>query len=199
MRFQRTSCVVTTVIICALSALTQSKPKLTLDDFFNAVSFRSVELSPDGNSVVIATDRADWDQQIFRTDLWLYREGSKTLVQLTQSGHDSDPKWSADGEWIAFLSERKNPAGKSDDSESKDKDDVSQLYLISPNGGEAFPVTQGEEDVHTFSWSSDSQTIYYATRQPWTKQQKDDYKNHWKDVVEYRTAERGDSIFAMNV
>ncbi|HWJ46371.1 MAG TPA: hypothetical protein VNS62_01885, partial [Candidatus Udaeobacter sp.] len=179
--------------------LAQSKPKLTLDDFFNSVSFRGVELSPDGNSVVFATDRADWDQQIFRTDVWLYRDG--TLIQLTQSGHDSDPKWSPDGKWIAFLSERKTSAEKGDDSDSDSdsKDEVSQIYLISPHGGEAFPITKGEEDVHTFSWSSDSQTIYYATRQPWSKEQKDEYKKLWKDVVQYRTAERGDTIFALNV
>jgi acylaminoacyl-peptidase len=203
MRIQRTACVVTMVLVSTVSILAQSKPKLTLDDFFNSVSYRSVELSPDGNSVVIVTDRADWDQQIFRTDLWLYRDDSKALIQLTQSGHDSDPKWSADGKWIAFLSERKNPAGKSSDadsdSDSDSKDEVSQIYLISPHGGEAFPITQGEEDVHSFSWSSDSQTIYYATRQPWTKSQKDEYKRQWKDVVQYRTAERGDTIFALDV
>ncbi len=55
----------------------QSKPKLTLDEFFNSVSFPAVELSPDGNSVVIVAERADWDQQIFRSDLWLYRDDSK--------------------------------------------------------------------------------------------------------------------------
>src|SRR6202023_4392474 len=76
---------------------------------------------------------------------------------------------------------------------------TSQLYLISPNGGEAFPVTHGEEEVHTFSWSADSQTIYFATRQPWSKKQKDDYKKEWKDVVQYRTAERGDTIFSLDV
>lgn len=178
----------------------QSKPKLTLDDFFNSVSFRGIELSPDGTSVAFATERADWDQQIFRTDLWLYRDANKSLIQLTQSGHDSDAKWSPDGKWIAFLSERKNAAGKSDDTDSdKEKDEVSQIYLISPEGGEAFSITRGEEEVHTFSWSSDSKTIYYATRQPWTKQQKDDYKNQWQDVLQYRTAERGDIIFALTV
>src|SRR5262249_22062628 len=157
---------------------------------FNSVSFNNIELSPDGNSVVFASERADWDQQIFRTDLWLYRDDGKSLIQLTQSGHDSEPKWAPDGKWIAFLSERKNPAGKGDDSDSdKDKDDeVSQVYLISPGGGEAFAITQGEEDVHAFSWSANSQTIYYATRQPWSKQQKDDYKQQWKDVMQYRTA-----------
>jgi dipeptidyl aminopeptidase/acylaminoacyl peptidase len=215
MPIRKAVCVVAIQLSCALSLLAQSKPKLNLDDFFNSVGFRSVELSPDGSSAVLTTERADWDQQIFRTDLWLYRDEGKSLIQLTQSGHDSDPKWSPDGQWIAFLSERKSSAGKGDDSDSDSdsdsneevssdadtgsKEEVSQIYLISPNGGEAFAITQGEEDVHAFSWSADSRTIDYATREPWTKEQKDDYKNQWKDVVQYRTAERGDKIFALDL
>ncbi|MGH9494377.1 MAG: prolyl oligopeptidase family serine peptidase [Candidatus Sulfotelmatobacter sp.] len=178
-------------------AAAQTKSKLTLDEFFNSVSFSGVEISPDGNSVVIETDRADWDQQIFRTDLWLYRNGA--LIQLTQSGHDSEPRWSPDGKWIAFVSERQGSAGKGGDAESKDDESTSEIYLISPNGGEAIQLTHGGEDVHAFSWSADSRTIYFATRQPWTKTQKDDYKDKWKDVVQYRTAERGDTIFALDV
>jgi dipeptidyl aminopeptidase/acylaminoacyl peptidase len=205
MRTHKTILIVLMVLSCALATMAQSKPKLTIDEFFNSVSFSGVEISPDGNSVVIVTDRADWDQQIFRTDLWLYHDdgkGAGSLIQLTQSGHDSDPKWSPDGRWIAFLSERKSPAekGGDSDSDSESKDEAaSQIYLISPNGGEAFPLTQGEEDVHSFSWSADSQTIYFSTRQPWTKAQKDAYKNDWKDVVQYRTAERGDVIFALDL
>ena len=182
----------------------QTKPKLTLDDFFNSVSFPTLEIAPDGHSVLIETERADWDRQIFRHDLWLYRDGNGgSLIQLTQSGHDSDPQWSPDGQWIAFLSERKNSSGKAGDSEA-DVDDskdepASQIYLISPGGGEAFVITQGAEDVHAFSWSADSHSLYFATRQPWSKTQKDDYKKQWKDVVQYRTAERGDSIFAIDV
>lgn len=198
MRIQK---IVFAVLILISASVAQNKAKLTLDDFFNSVAYSSVEISPDGNSVVIGTQRADWDQQIFRSDLWLYRDDTKALIQLTQSGHDSEPKWSPDGKWIAFLSERKTSSGKSEDGEDDDKKDegTSQIYLISPAGGEAFAVTHGEEDVHAFSWSANSQTIYFATRQPWTKTQKDDYKKEWKDVLQYRTAERGDSIFSLEL
>ncbi|HUO15348.1 MAG TPA: prolyl oligopeptidase family serine peptidase [Verrucomicrobiae bacterium] len=192
----------TFVLLTITHSLSQTKPKLTLDEFFNAVSFDSVELAPDGHAVVIGTERADWDQQIFRKDLWLWRDANGALIQLTQSGHDSAPKWSPDGKWIAFLSERKTSAeksGESDDDDSKKDEETSQVYLISPSGGEAFAITEGGEDVHAFAWSADSATIYFATRQPWTKTQKDDYKKEWKDVVQYRTAERGDTIFALNL
>src|SRR5579862_1789702 len=158
MKIQKLVFFTSAFLLCAAFASADNKSKLTLDDFFNSVSFPTVSISPDGNSVVIVTERADWDQKIFRKDLWLYREGrtepgndqgkSGSLIQLTQSGRDSEPKWSPDGRWIAFLSERKPPsdkAGDSDsDSDSKDES-PSQLYLISPNGGEAFAVTQGEE------------------------------------------------------
>jgi dipeptidyl aminopeptidase/acylaminoacyl peptidase len=180
------------------------KPKITLDEFFNYVDVTSVQISPDGNSVVIAADRADWDRQIFQTDLWLYRDDPRSLIRLTQSGHESKPRWSPDGRWIAFLSERKSPAGKdadADESEdSKDNDkEVAQVYLISPSGGEAFPITSGEEEVHSFAWSPDSKTIYFATRTPWNKAQKDAYKEIWKDTVQYRAAERGDIIYSLDL
>ena len=196
MRIQKTPILIVMLLSCALVALAQSKPKLTLDEFFNSVGVTGLEISPDGSSVAFAAERADWDQQIFRSDLWLYRDATKSLIQLTQSGHDSEPKWSPDARWIAFVSERANPNAKSGDSDSdadsgdakkksKDADaETTQIYLISPTGGEAFPITQGDEDVHAFSWSPDSKTIYFATRQPQTAEQKDDYKK----AVERRCA-----------
>jgi dipeptidyl aminopeptidase/acylaminoacyl peptidase len=209
-------------VICAsiFAHAQTAKPKLTLDEFFNSVSFPSVKVSPDGNSVVIETEKADWEQQIFRKELWLYRTAasgvslsSGSLVQLTQSGHDSSPQWSPDGQWIAFLSERKVADAKDPDAEDgkkkdgkkkggkdKEKDkDVAQLFLISPSGGEAFAITSGEDEVHAFAWSGDSKAIYFATRQPWTKQQNDDHKKDWKDVIRYRGDERGDVIFRITL
>jgi len=182
---------------CAL-VYAADKPKLTLDDFFNYVDILAVATSPDGNSVLINTQRADWDQSAFRNDLWLYPDdahGGRPLTQFTQAGDNTKPQWSPDGKWIAFISER--TTGKEDDS--KKEEAVAQLYLISPGGGEAFPVTEGDGEVHSFSWSPDSRTLYFATRTPWTKAQKDAYKKEWEDVLQYRAAERGDMIFSIGV
>ncbi len=213
MKISKHLLLLTGILSCTPLAFAEGKPKLTLDEFFNSVSYPAVAISPDGSSIVIVTERADWDQQIFRSDLWLFRDDAKagSLIQLTQSGHDTEPKWSPDGRWIAFLSERKTSTEKdsdSDDDKNKNKDkekakddkgETAQIYLISPAGGEAIPVTEGQEEVHTFSWSADSRTLYFSTRNPWTKTQKDDYRKQWKDVVQYRTAERGDTIFALDV
>jgi dipeptidyl aminopeptidase/acylaminoacyl peptidase len=204
------------LLVCAIHAPlnSQTKPKLTLDDFFKWVEIKDVKVSPAGNSVLIATERADWEQQIFRNELWLYRistgaatntsDSSGGLVQLTQSGHDKDAQWSPDGKWIAFLSERKGSTGKGEGpadeggDDDKGKEDA-QIYLISPNGGEAFAVTSGNEEVHAFGWDADSKALYFATREPWSKQQTDDHKKDWKDAVRYRGDERGDVIFRIGL
>jgi dipeptidyl aminopeptidase/acylaminoacyl peptidase len=176
------------------------KPPITIDEFFDSVSFGTVRISPDGNSVVIQADRADWDENRFRSDLWLYRTGE--LAPLTQSGHDHAPQWSPDGRWIAFISDRtivvpkKKSEQDEDDEEGDDtkQESVDQLYVISAAGGEAFPVTEGEEAVHSFAWSSDSRAIYFAAQIELTPAQKKSQKNEWKDVLRYRESERGDFI-----
>ena len=193
---------ITLLLASAQFTSAADKPRITLDEFFNYVGYNAVQISPDGNSVVIGVERADWDRQIFQSDLWLYRDGSGegSLIQLTRSGHDYTPRWSPDGRWIAFLSERSTDFGKDDSEDAAGADKtVSHLYLISPNGGEAFAITSGDESVHAFAWSPDSRTIYFATRTPWKKEQKDAYKKTWKDTIQYRAAERGDTIYSLDM
>ena len=123
-----------------------------------------------------------------------------TLIQLTNSGYDSQPQWSPDGRWIAFLSERgEAKGGKSCEEATLQTIGIAQLYVISLNGGEAIAVTQGDEKVHAFAWSPDSGTLYFATRTPWTQEPEGSYEKEWKDVCQYRLAERGDQIFSVKV
>jgi dipeptidyl aminopeptidase/acylaminoacyl peptidase len=194
---------ITTIFIAYIalaSALSsaQQVPLITFDEFFNFVSITAVKISPDGDSVLIGTRRADWDNNRFRRDIWIYREGRGAPVLLTNSGRDSSFEWSPDGRWIAFLSDRAAPNSNSDAEPAKQKQGT-QLYLISLLGGESFPVTFGEESVGEFAWSPDSASLYFSTLQPWSAAKREQNKKEWKDVERFRESERGEVIARVGV
>jgi hypothetical protein len=109
MRIQKALIPVVILLICALGVRAQSKPKLTLDEFFNSVSVSGLEISPDGTSVVIAAERADWDQQIFRTDLWLYRDDAKSLNPDTTPNPSGRPTLAGSPSFPSAKPPPKNP------------------------------------------------------------------------------------------
>jgi dipeptidyl aminopeptidase/acylaminoacyl peptidase len=189
--------------LCNLSLLcnvasAQENPRASFDEFFNSVSITEVRISPDGNTVLVGTRRADWDNNRFRRDIWINRQGSEAPVLLTNSGHDSSFEWSPDGKWIAFLSDRTASTGNNEADSAKQKRGT-QLYLISPMGGESFPVTFGDDSVGEFAWAPDSTSLYFSTLQPWSASKREQYKKEWKDVERFRESERGEVIAQVSV
>ena len=65
----------------------------------------------------------------------------------------SQPAWSPDGKWVAFIS---------------DRSDTRQLYRLSVEGGEAEVLTSGTEGVTAFAWSPEGARIAYTMTDPVT-------------------------------
>ncbi len=178
---------------------TQSKPPLTLDAYFAEAEYSSARLSPDGTAAVIAVGEPDWTANRFREDLWLWRASTGKTEPLTNSGHDSGPDWSPDGQLIAFTSDRPLPDEKPSDNKDSKDDSPSRLWIISADGGGARPLYLTKDDVHSFAWAPDGSAIYLAIQQPLSKDETDAKEHDWKDVTRYRTGERGDLLLRIPI
>src|SRR5690349_10824091 len=125
------------------------------------------KISPEGKRVVYEVQKTNWEENAFERNLWIGETASGETHALTTAKKSStNPAWSPDGKWIAFLSDR--PGQIAGTAEGK-----KQLYVISADGGEAQQVTKVENDVSDFEWAPDSKRIACAMSDPESKAMKD--------------------------
>jgi dipeptidyl aminopeptidase/acylaminoacyl peptidase len=143
----------------------------TIDDLLTIKSVGGTQISPDGKWVAYTIGYGDFKQDAFITQICLVNSETGKSLQLTRGDKSStNPRWSPDGQWLAFLSNR--------------VEDKNQIFLISPNGGEAQQLTKSETAIGNFAWSEDGKTIAYTATEPTSQAQKDrkDYLDDY-DVV----------------
>lgn len=111
----------------------------------------SPQISPDGKRIVYTVNEAVMtaDRSEFVTQIWLADTDGKNAFQVTFGEKSStNPKWSPDGNWIAFTSNR--------------KDNRNNLYVLRAAGGEAEPLTDLKGGVGNFEWSPDGKWIAFT-------------------------------------
>jgi len=137
-------------LVCALSA----GEKWTVDDILLQESTRGVELSRDGKIAVYTRARMDKEKGESISHLYLKRVGESEEVQLTR-GQDSEssPKFSPNGQRVAFVTSRKS---------ASDKEATSQIWLLNVGGGEPWAVTKFERGVRDFAWIDDNTLLVAA-------------------------------------
>lgn len=125
-----------------------AKRPMTVEDLWKLKRIGAPSVSPDGAWAVVEVTTWDVEKDESSSNLWLLSIDGKTQKQLTNTtGKNSGPRWSPDGKAIAFTSKRGN-------------DEFSQVYVISPEGGEARKISQFPFGVSSLKWSSDSQSIF---------------------------------------
>lgn len=130
--------------------------KWTPEAVVDTVAVSSVALSPDGASVVFSRSRPRPEGAApgaSYANLWRVPfEGGNAQRLTTADGSDSGARFSPDGRWLAFASDR-GSAGP-------------RLYLLPTGGGESEVVSLDKHRVREFAWSPDGATLAYVAEQP---------------------------------
>ncbi len=157
-------------ILVAFTASAQPRVP-TVDDLLTIKSVGGAQISPDGKWVAYSVGAGDFKTDAFVNQIYLVNSDTGKSFQLTRGDKSaSTPRWSPDGQWLAFLSNR--------------VEDKNQIFLISPLGGEAQQLTKSETSIANFQWSEDGKTIAYTATEPTPPALKDrkDYLDDY-DVV----------------
>ena len=135
-------------LIASAHALTAAAP--TIDELIQLKSVSSPRISPDGTRVAYQVNTTDWKQDAFVSQIWIALPATGRTFQLTRGEKSaSQPQWSPDGKWLAFVTER--GGGKA------------QIYAVSALGGEAVQLTKAANGVNSFEWSRDSRFLAYSS------------------------------------
>jgi dipeptidyl aminopeptidase/acylaminoacyl peptidase len=189
----------------------QVKHTPTLDDTLSLKTISAPKISPDGRFVAYQLRETNWKDDAYVSQLWLMNVASGASFQLTRGKKPaSQAEWSPDGHWLAFVTERESTAiepaavEKEKDQEEKKKEEGKeaghgdekpgqrQIWMISPEGGEAWQLTRFETDVESFHWSKEGKWIAFTANPPETKAGKDrkekyaEYEVYEKDYEQHQ-------------
>lgn len=116
-------------------------------------------LSPDGRSAVVSVRYPDLETDEYVAHLWqVPTDGSAPARRLTNGWRDTEPRWSPDNRWLAFVRAERDPA--------KGKVGKPQLWLLPAQGGEGRRLTDHPLGVAEPVWSPDSTRLAYTARVP---------------------------------
>lgn len=165
------------IVFCAGVVFAQGKRPMTFDDVMSIKTVSSAAISPDGKLVAYSVSYSDMKDNERRNEIWMVATSGGTPRKFTSGKNDSSPVWSPDGQWLAFLSSRPAATGSTPPGPAPSGPPRTQLYLISPFGGEAEQLTESKTGVTAFTWSNDSKRIAYIAQAPLSdteeKKQKD--------------------------
>jgi len=120
------------------------------EDLWTLCTVADPQISRDGATVAFVVGTPDSDTDKAASAIYVAPSDGATPARKFSSGpDDSAPRWSPDGNWLAFVSDRGQGP---------------QLHVAPLRGGEAVALTRAPHGVSQPSWSPDSRRLAFAAR-----------------------------------
>lgn len=126
------------------------KRPLEPEDLYLLRTVGDPQLSPDGRQVAYLVAWSDRESD--KTHMAIYVapvDGRRPARRFTHGTGDHSPRWSPDGRYLAFVSNR---------------GEKNQLFLAPLDGGEARQVTKAKFGISQPVWSPDGKRVAYVAR-----------------------------------
>ena len=122
---------------------------ITPESLIELVSLSDPQISPDGKCVAFVRTHIDAKANKYLRAIWLKDlQSDAPAVPLTFGAKDASPRWSPDGDWLAFISGR---------------DEKPQVYALpARQPGEAHALTAHKSGVSAFDWSPSGRKIFFV-------------------------------------
>jgi len=137
-------------VFSQISFAGEEKKPFTPDDIWKLKRVSDPQLSPDGRWIAFVITETNFDENKRNSDIYIVStKGGKPKRMTTSPKNDNSPRWSPDGNSLAFLSTR---------------DGDTQIYILPLAGGEAQKVTDFPGGVGEFIWLPDGSGIVFTAR-----------------------------------
>lgn len=135
--------------------------RLTFEDVLAFKSVSDAQIHPDGSKVAfVLGDAFKSSSKWAHANIWLADTQGGEPRQFTRGPRtDALPRWSPDGRWLAFLSDR-------------ERENQRQICLVSSDGGEAEILTKvagaipSPRGLNSLQWSPDGRSLCFLMEDP---------------------------------
>lgn len=130
--------------------------------------------SLDGRWMLYTVSTPDWEEARQQSDIHVVslEEGvaSSRQMTFTEDKNETSPRWSRDGSFFVFLSNRDaasagNGTAAGRPGQGRRRGTGNQLYLMRPDGGEARRITDTKDGITDYAFSRDGRWLVYRSGQ----------------------------------